>query len=67
MGYLMQYIFDVVDTDGSGTLDVQEMFDMFVDHHLNVDRKQFNEIFGKDSETELNFHDFKKITEDPEN
>lgn len=46
MGYLMQYIFDIVDTDGSGTLDVQEMYDMFVDHHLSVDRSKFNDIFG---------------------
>ena len=41
----MQYIFDLIDTDGSGTLDTGELYDMFAAHHLKVDRELFGQLF----------------------
>lgn len=38
LGYLVQYIFKIIDSDQSGTLDVKELYDMFVDHGLNINK-----------------------------
>ncbi len=54
----MQYIFDLIDTDGSGTLDLKELYEMFEAHHLDVDREHFAKLF----KGTLNFNNFKNIS-----
>lgn len=63
MGYLVQYIFKLIDNDKSGTLDPKELYDMFVDHHLKINKRLFKKIFGR--ENQLTFIEFKKIIDDP--
>ncbi|CAI2365947.1 unnamed protein product [Moneuplotes crassus] len=58
---LLQEMFNLVDIDKSGTIDIGELYSIFKFNHYNISRKSFNKIFSNVPFQQMNFEEFKSL------
>ena len=68
---MVQDVFHMVDVDGSGTIDLDELYGLFKFNKYKIPRKSFNKLFSGVPLGQMNFKEFKKLSkaegEDAEN
>lgn len=52
----------MVDVDGSGTIDLDELYGLFKFNKYHIPRKVFNKIFSEVPFGQMNFQEFKKLS-----
>lgn len=52
----------MVDIDGSGTIDLDELYELFRFNKYKVSRRSFDKLFSGVPHGQMNFEEFKKLS-----
>lgn len=64
----MENVFLKFDTDGSGTIGLKELYEMFLDYGVDINKDELKQLFNivdSDGSGELSIEEFKKFSSDP--